>query len=61
MKIEALIAIAYLDNGEFHQVSMPEGVEQLLFDILAKSGTIKLLPESLSLEMTNKKPLKTNQ
>ena len=61
MKVETLIVIAHLENGDFHQVSMPEGVEQLLFDILYKWGSIKILPHKLELEMTNKKPLKTNQ
>lgn len=57
MKIETLVVIAHLDNGEFHQVVMPEGVGELLLHLLKEKGTIKLLPNSLELEMTNKTKL----
>jgi len=52
MKIETLVVIAHLDNGEFHQVVMPEGVSELLLELLKQDGKIKLLPKSLELEMT---------
>jgi len=44
MKIETLMVIAETDNGKFHQVFLPEGVEDSIFKILADFGTIKLLP-----------------
>ena len=55
MKIETLIVIAETDNGKFHQVLLPEGVQDLIFKILADFGTIKLLPTELELEMVNRK------
>lgn len=55
MKIDTLIVIAETDNGKFHQVLLPEGVQDLIFKILADFGTIKLLPTELELEMVNKK------
>ena len=55
MKIETLIVIAEADNGKFHQVLLPEGVQDLIFKILADFGTIKLLPKELELEMVNRK------
>jgi len=55
MKIETLIVIAETDNGKFHQVFLPEGVEDSIFKILADFGTIKLLPTELELEMVNRK------
>ena len=55
MKIDTLIVIAETDNGKFHQVLLPEGVEDLVFKILADFGTIKLLPTELELEMVNRK------
>ena len=55
MKIETLIVIAEADNGKFHQVLLPEGVQDLIFKILADFGTIKLLPTELELEMINRK------
>ena len=55
MKIETLIVIAEADNGKFHQVLLPEGVQDLIFKILADFGTIKLLPKELELEMINRK------
>ena len=55
MKIETLIVIAETDNGKFHQVLLPEGVQDLIFKILADFGTIKLLPKELELEMINRK------
>ena len=55
MKIDTLIVIAETDNGKFHQVLLPEGVQDLIFKILADFGTIKLLPTELELEMVNRK------
>ena len=55
MKIETLIVIAETDNGKFHQVLLPESVQDLIFKILADFGTIKLLPKELELEMINRK------
>jgi hypothetical protein len=55
MKIDTLIVIAETDNGKFHQVLLPEGVQDLIFKILADFGTIKLLPKELELEMINRK------
>ena len=55
MKIDTLIVIAETDNGKFHQVLLPEGVQDLVFKILADFGTIKLLPTELELEMVNRK------
>jgi len=55
MKIDTLIVIAETDNGKFHQVLLPEGVQDLVFKILADFGTIKLLPTELELEMINRK------
>ena len=47
MKIETLIVIAEADNGKFHQVLLPESVQDLIFKILVDFGTIKLLPTEL--------------
>ena len=55
MKIETLIVIAETDNGKFHQVLLPESVQDLIFKILVDFGTIKLLPKELELEMINRK------
>ena len=55
MKIKTLIVIAETDNGKFHQVLLPESVQDLIFKILADFGTIKLLPTELELEMINRK------
>jgi hypothetical protein len=55
MKIKTLTVIAETDNGKFHQVLLPEGVEDSIFKILADFGTIKLLPTELELEMVNRK------
>ena len=55
MKIDTLIIIAETDNGKFHQVLLPESVQDLIFKILADFGTIKLLPTELELEMVNRK------
>ena len=55
MKIDTLIVIAETDNGKFHQVLLPEGVQDLVFKISADFGTIKLLPKELELEMINRK------
>ena len=55
MKIDTLIVIAETDNGKFHQVLLPEGVQDLVFKISADFGTIKLLPTELELEMINRK------
>ena len=55
MKIETLIVIAETDNGKFHQVLLPESVQDLIFKILVDFGTIKLLPKELELEMVNRK------
>ena len=55
MKIDTLIVIAEADNGKFHQVLLHEGVQDLIFKILADFGTIKLLPTELELEMVNRK------
>lgn len=59
MKIETLILIAETDNGKFHQIIIPDGVDDLIFKILAQYGTIKLLPNELALEMINRKNKKT--
>ena len=55
MKIDTLIVIAETDNGKFHQVLLPESVQDLIFKILVDFGTIKLLPKELELEMINRK------
>ena len=55
MKIETLIVIAETDNGKFHQVLLPESVQDWIFKILVDFGTIKLLPTELELEMVNRK------
>jgi hypothetical protein len=55
MKIKTLTVIAETDNGKFHQVLLPEGVEDSIFKILADFGTINLLPTELELEMVNRK------
>lgn len=60
MKIDTLIVIAETDNGKFHQVLLPEGVQDLIFKILADFGTIKLLPTELELEMVNRKKTQPN-
>ncbi len=54
MTIDTLVVIALLDNGEFHQVVMPEGVGELLLKLLSDSGSIKLMPTKLGLELINK-------